>query len=299
LNAIFLKWKTTLAVVLFLLASNAFGQEGEVAEDSKIQGHSISKAPKRIHRSKLIRERLSFAFGAFYSQGEYGTDKNTNTFSIPLRLSYSRNDWRISAQMPFSFVDGPASVIAIRDGVEVVEKIAIGQRQRGGNGDLRISAQHQLYTSRRRESGSYAGTTVKVPIASEAEGLGSGEFDYSFFVGGYLRYGSWVANGRVGYQLMGDREETDYQNRWYASFGGRYRIDRYKSIGASAYYKQRSIDTSDSIQSLTSYFNLRMNDGWRMSLSLGTGFTESTSDLFGGIQFTKSFVRKRRVISSN
>ena len=279
---------------IFLL----IGSTATIAQNDTAKQVSTKKQPQRIHSPKFLREKLSLSIGSYFSHGEYNTDKATDIFSVPLRIGYSRNDWRISAQMPYLHISGPARVIAISDGAEVIDTSAEGNRQRWGNGDLRLSAQYQLPVLFKSKARAHIGSTVKAPIASEKDDLGSGEFDYSIFSGGYLRFGRWVSNGRIGYQFMGDTQETQYNNRWYASLGGYYLINRAYSAGVSTYFKQAATETSESIKTISTYFNWRLPKGWRCNFSIGTGFSESSADLFGGFQVTKSFVRKRRIASS-
>lgn len=255
----------------------------------------IKRAPTRLKSYEYTRDKLSFGFGLNYSSGDYGTNKSTEAFSVPLRASYSRGDWRVSAQMPYINITGPASVIVISDGPEVIEKFAQGERHRWGNGDLRLTAQYKVYANSQSKTGIRLGSTIKFPVASDDAELSSGEYDYSFFTGAYVRKGRWVTNGRIGYQLMGDTSKTDYNNRLYGSAGAYYRIDRKQSAGFNLSYKQAAIETSDSLRTVSGYFSRRLGDGWRASVSIGSGLSDSSANVFGGIQFTKSFVQKRRV----
>ena len=279
---------------LFLL----IGSIATYAQNDTTKHVSTKKQPQRIHSSKVLREKLSLSIGSYFSHGEYNTNKATEIFSVPLRIGYSRNDWNISAQIPYLHISGPARIIALSDGAEVIETRAEGSRQRWGNGDLRLSAQYQLPVFFKSKARAHLGSTIKAPIASEKDDLGSGEFDYSLFGGGYLRSGRWVSNSRIGYQLMGDTDKTQYNNRWYASLGGYYLFNRIYSAGLSTYFKQAATESSDPIRTVSTYFNWRLPKGWRFNFSIGTGFSESSADLFGGFQVTKSFVRKRRIASS-
>jgi len=218
---------------------------------------------------------------------------------VPFRIGYSRNDWNFSAQIPYLYISGPASVIAISDGTEVIDTRAEGKRQRWGNGDLRLNAQKQLPLFFKSKARMHIGTSVKVPIASDKGDLGSGKFDYSLYSGSYLRSGRWVSNGRIGYQFMGDSSETQYNNRWYASLGGSYLFNRAYSAGLSTYFKQAATQSSEPIRTVSTYINWRLPKGWRCNFSIGKGFSEASADLFGGIQVTKTFVRKRRISSRN
>ena len=286
-------FRVILSVFLFVGSVNTMAQN-----DLDKQG-STKKQPQRIHSSKLLREKLSLSIGSYFSHGEYNVDKTTEIFSVPLRIGYSRDEWSVSAQMPYLHISGPARVIAVSDGAEVIETKAEGNRQRWGNGDLRLNVQYQLPIFFKSKARAHIGSTIKAPIASEKDDLGSGEFDYSVFSGGYLRFGRWVSNGRIGYQFMGDTQETQYNNRWYASLGGYYLFNRAYSMGLSTYFKQAATETSESIRTVSTYLNWRLPKGWRCNFSIGTGFSESSADLFGGFQVTKSFVRKRRIAASH
>ena len=280
--------------MLLLVSSTA-----TIAQSDAVKNGVTNKPPQRIHSSKLLREKLSLSIGGYFSHGEYSTDAATDIFSVPFRIGYSRNNWNISAQIPYLYIEGPASVIAISDGAEVVDTRAEGKRQRWGNGDLRLNAQNQLPLFFESKARMHIGASIKVPIASDKGDLGSGEFDYSLYSGGYLRSGRWVSNGRIGYQLMGDSRETQYNNRWYASLGGYYLFNRAYSAGLNAYFKQAATQSSEPIRTVSTYINWRLPKGWRFNFSIGTGFSESSADLFGGVQVTKTFVRKRRITSGN
>ena len=270
-----------------------------VAQDDAAKRTSTKNTPQRIHSSKLLREKFSVSIGSYFSHGEYNTDAATDIFSVPFRIGYSRNDWNISAQIPYLYISGPASVIAISDGAEVIDTRAEGKRQRWGNGDLRLNAQKQLPLFFKSKARIQIGTSIKVPIASDKGDLGSGKFDYSLYSGSYLRSGRWVSNGRIGYQFMGDSSEIQYNNRWYASLGGAYLFNRAYSAGLSTYFKQAATQSSEPIRTVSTYINWRLPKGWRCNFSIGKGFSEASADLFGGIQVTKTFVRKRRISSRN
>lgn len=284
-----------LRISLFMLLCTS--SAATYAQSDAGKQTASKKQPQRIPASKLLREKISFSVGSYFSHGEYNTDAATDIFSVPFRIGYSRNNWNISAQMPYLHISGPASVIAISDGVEVVDTRAEGKRQRWGNGDLRLNVQNQFPLFFESKARMHMGASIKFPIASDKADLGSGEFDYSLYSGGYLRSGRWVSNGRVGYQLMGDSDEAQYNNRWYASLGGYYLFNRAYSAGLSAYFKQAATQSSEPIRTVSTYINWRLPKGWRFNFSIGTGFSESSADLFGGVQVTKTFVRKRRLLA--
>ena len=290
-------WRISL-VLLSVAATEAYAENVNGAKPLTVKQLPNKQVPKRIHSSELIREKFSVGVGSHFSHGEYNTNAATNIVSSPLRLGYSRSNWSVSAQIPYLYITGPASVISINNGTESIETRAEGKRQRWGNGDLSLSGQYQLPKYFSASSRLHLGSTIKVPVASDKADLGSGEFDYSLFGGAYVRKGRWVNNGRVGYQLMGDSTKTNYNNRWFASLGVYHLFNRAYSAGFSAYFKQAATKNSEPVRTASTFITWRLPKGLRCNFSIGAGLSESSADVFGGVQITKTFVRKRRIASS-
>jgi len=288
-------FSTLLVVLWFVPFESVADQSSGLKKDSaRLQSNSSLNIPKRLSR-KFIREKLSFGSGIYFSQGKYSEDKDTEITSIPFRLKYSRDDLSLSAQLPYIYITGPASVITAGDGLESDFTVSQIERRRWGFGDLRLGAQYKFSGVNLAASRLYAGFNIKVPTASEDDNLSSGEFDYTLYSGGFWRSGRWIYHGRLGYQIMGQSDDTDYNNRWYASLNTSYVLSKFHSVGVSYYTKQASSEQSEVIQNISGSFSWRLPKGWRLNMSVGTGFSESSADFSGGIQITKSFVRKRRV----
>ena len=275
-----------------------------------------SQMPKRLNQ-QIIKEKLSFSTGFNFSQSDYyvdGTavDETTDINSLSFRVKYGRGDWNVSAQIPYIYVTGPASVLTIEDGVDPDSSISQIDKKRWGFGNLRLGAQFKFplikFQSKAADSprsfsflgkgvdsiGFNVGASIKVPTAREKYQLGTGEADYSVYGGTFLRSGRWVANARLGYQLMGDTKETNYNNRWFSSFGGHYVLSKVHSVGLSYYFKQASAGSKEPLRNLSTSFNWRLPRGWRLGMYLGTGLSRSSADISTGINITKTFVRKRR-----
>jgi len=275
-----------------------------------------SQMPKRLNQ-QIIKEKLSFSTGFNFSQSDYyvdGTavDETTDINSLSFRVKYGRGDWNVSAQIPYIYVTGPASVLTTDDGLSDDFNISQVDKKRWGFGNLRLGAQYKFPVIKLRSNqlgsnipfsfigkyfdsvGFHIGTSIKAPTASEKDQLSSGEIDYSVYSGTFLRSGRWVANARLGYQMMGDTKETNYNNRWFSSFGGYYVLSKVHSIGLSYFFKQASAGSREPLRNLSTSFNWRLPRGWRLGMYLGTGLSRSSADISSGINITKTFVRKRR-----
>jgi len=276
---------------------------------SKIKIQRFSQIPKRLKRD-LIKEKLSFSTGFNVSQSDYFIDKEpigetTEIRSLSFRVKYGRGDWNLSAKIPYIYIAGPGDI-----SISPAGTVSHVDKKRWGFGHLRLGAQYKLLLVKFRSGqngssmpfsfigkhfdsvGFHIGATVKTPTANDQ--LGSGELDYSVYSGTFLRSGRWVANARLGYQLMGDTKKTNYNNRWFSSLGGYYVLSKVHSLGLSYYFKQASIQAREPIRNLSTSFNWRLPKGWRLGLYLGTGFSQSSADISSGIIITKTFVRKKR-----
>lgn len=280
-----------------LLIPLALLSVGAIASDkggnAKNQQPLLKKAPKRLV-NEVINERLTFSIGSYVSQGDYTSTKPTDVLSIPFRTSYHRDAWSFSAQIPYLYISGPENVLVIREGGDTVVEASDEDKQRQGLGDLRLSTKYSLPWRPLSNSRLNIGAGIKLPTGDEDENLSSGEIDYQVFTGGYIRNGAWIKEARVGYQWMGDTSDTDYNNRSFFSLGGRYLISRSQSVGANFRFKEASSNRSENIRSISATFQQKLNYGWKVSFTAGTGFGESTADAFGGLSISKSFVRKKQ-----
>ncbi|GLQ33325.1 transporter [Litoribrevibacter albus] len=254
--------------------------------------------PKRLRGAQtddqFIHEKLTFAIGSYFSHGDYSSTEATDVISIPFRASYQRDNWSFHAQIPYLNITGPENVLVLREGGELIIEASEEDTRRQGFGDLRLSSQYALPWKPFPNTGLNIGGGIKLPTADESEHLGTGETDYQLFSSGYLRSGRWITDLKVGHQWMEDTDNTDYNNRLFFSMGERYLFSRSQSLSLSYSHKEAATESSEAVQSLTATFHQKLNYGWKLSFSAGMGFGESSADYFGGLQISKSFIRKKR-----
>lgn len=269
--------------------------------DNSVEGHNqiprplhkATSTPRRLTRT-TIQEKLTFSVGSYFSHGDYRSDQPTDVISVPFRVSYQRDAWSIHAQLPYLHMSGPENVLVIREGGEMLLEHSKKDIKRQGFGDLRLSSQYLMPWPSNKHTRWYLGGGIKLPTADEDENLGTGEYDFHLYTGGYYRTGRWIIDSKIGHQWMGDPPNTDYNNRTFFSLGNRYLINRSQSIGLAYRYKEASSDRSSDVQSLTTSFHQKLNYGWKVSFSAGMGFGDSSADVYGGIQISKSLIRKKR-----
>jgi len=140
------------------------------------------------------------------------------------------------------------------------------------------------------------GAKIKFPTADEDDGLGTGAYDYTLRVDLYEPIGKFALLGGVGYTFKGDIEPGDGDSTGLelndillGSFGAEYRLTRVWLSGISVDYTQASSEFSEDAWDLTGYLNWRSSDGLSLTGTLGTGFTNGSPELVGGLSIIYGF----------
>lgn len=228
---------------------------------------------------------LSLSAAQLFSQGEYGFDRDTDMHATVFRLAYRERLWGASLSIPFLDITGPAAVIFEDEetGEEFVEEI---EENRSGFGDAVASIDYKIWNHRRRGQQLRSGVAIKLPTGDEEKRLSTGETDYSIFLKGRWRKKSNLFRGQLGYQWLGDTEETDYGNRWFGTVAVHHSLTRAWGLGASARFKQASLDHRDDQVSASVYTTYRPMKDWLLNLRATRGLSDSVADMGLGLQLT-------------
>lgn len=227
----------------------------------------------------------SFTVAQLYTEGDYGRDLDTEMRATVFRLSHRRRDWGIGLTLPYLNISGPALVVFedVDTGELYEEEV---DEKRRGFGDLIVTADRSLWQRRRKGQNVSAGVALKLPTGDESERLSSGETDYSLFIKGRWRKKSNIFSAQFAHQWMGDRDETDYDNRLLLTAGIHHAVDRHWGIGVSSRFKQASLEGREHQRSLSAYVTRKMDKNWRVSLRVGKGFSDSVADFSLGLRLT-------------
>jgi hypothetical protein len=149
--------------------------------------------------------RLSGTFGFGYSDGNYGTDKNTDILLDLSTLSAKIGDFQFNASMPYMRISGRGLVVFDAAGNPIVinRRTSLPADVRTGFGDLNLSATYAVPPEVLDGfKVSFAGR-VKVPTASGRRRLSTGEADYGMSVDVARTYGRWQPFATIGYLIPG------------------------------------------------------------------------------------------------
>jgi hypothetical protein len=209
--------------------------------------------------------RLSI--GLDFSSGDYGLPEDTEMLYLPVTLSYETLPWFFSATVSYLSIDGPGGVIGGGDGGGIVapgpghesggghngggghdgsggqggegcankDCISEGANKDGiserGLGDVILRATYALDTLVDTSSLIDLTAKVKLATADEDRELGTGKNDYSLQLDVARAFGKFMPYGTLGYKIMGDPDEFDLNNIWFASAGTDYSINPTLTLG--------------------------------------------------------------------
>lgn len=224
---------------------------------------------------------LDLYFGVDYSSGDYGEATDTDILFLPLAIKYSREQWSAKASFAWLRLDGPGTVTA--DGV-VVRPGEANRDSESGPGDTWLSLSYALDTAPGSRDFFDLTAKIKLPTADESRGLGTGETDYAVQLDAMRAMDALTPFATLGYRLMGDPPDIDYDDVGYFSIGADWRVDDLHNFGLIYDYRQAATDTSDDVSEFSAYLNRRFDPRWSANLYGVLGASDGSPDYAIGLQ---------------
>ncbi|MEM9602766.1 MAG: transporter [Pseudomonadota bacterium] len=224
-----------------------------------------------------------------FSNGDYGLDVDTDLKATVVKWVYRQRDWGFSLSVPYLDITGPATEIWEDIDTGELFLVDVDDDNREGLGDTVFSVDRVLSHSVAGRPQLKAGVSLKVPTGDEFKGLGNGEFDLALVGSGRVRRAESVFNVSVGYQLMGDTDDIDYNNRAFVAAGVFRQLDRRSGVGLRWQYKQASRDERDDLMSVGAFVTHRLRPAWTAAVNLNVGLSDAVADVAFGVQVSRRF----------
>jgi hypothetical protein len=226
---------------------------------------------------------ITFGTGFDFSRGDYGLATDTEVISVPLILGYSTGPWSFDARVPWTRIEGPATVVA--GGGTTVRPTTAAE---SGLGDIFVSSSYRF--------GAVVGglnmsatVRVKLPTADESRGLGTGLADYYGQVDFYQTFGAITPFASLGYSMLGSNATYALEDGPYATAGARFRTSDRTVLAAALNWRDRLVAGgpygTEAMLAVTHDLNAR----WRLLVYAMGGFTDASPDVAGGLQFSYRF----------
>jgi hypothetical protein len=229
--------------------------------------------------------------GVEYSRGDYGTDDDTEIWSLPVTLGYAADAWSWSVTVPWLVVRGTGEVLP--SGPTVV-------RPRGGGGTPTprttvttesglgdVSLRGSVRLREESQTAPWMGLTAKAKLgtADESRDLGTGENDYAM----QLDLAKGVFDGFVGYRVLGDTADTDYDDVAYGSIAVSFETGPDTLLGVDYYLEEAALADGSDIREASLFFVHRLDGLQRVNGYLLTGFTDASPDWGLGVSLSHAF----------
>ncbi len=234
---------------------------------------------------------LSASAGVKYATGKYGTDSDINTLTLPVTVGYIRGAWSLSATLSYMQVQSDGNVTVTSGGVVTSTKSGgksgSGTSTVSGMGDTLIEGGYTLFPADLLMV--KFGGIAKIATADEAQGLGTGEHDYSLQVSVFKTLDALSVSGYAGYTMTGDSDLVTYNDIFYGSAGMSYRLSRPFSIGGSLYYAEAISDGLDPLQHVSVFSNWSLSSTNTVGLTYAHGLSDAAADHAVNIIFSRYF----------
>ncbi len=237
--------------------------------------------------SRKDNPRIYVSTGFLAAEGDYVIGASTRSTVIPMGISIKNSTASLRVSSAYVSVNGPAYVYFEETEDGALETVAEGSKTRSGFADVFLSAAYHLKRWTNSHQRLSVGAKLKLPTGDSDKGLSTGEVDSTLFARGYKRFGRHVFLLSTGYQWMGDTEETNYENRLFASAGLMYLVSMKTNVGLQGYVKQPSRRGKANIRKAIVSAQYRLNRDWTFMTSLAKGYSESTADWSLGLQVTR------------
>ncbi len=226
------------------------------------------------------RTSVELSTGLIYQEGDYGTENKFETMSIPVAVTVNDGPFRFGVSVPYLRTTAPVGVIVSQGGLLGTPLFATNQTtqertSREGIGDLTLQAAVDLPVAGFAAS---IGTSVKLPTASSAEGLGTGKVDYSISGQVARTMGDITPFATLGYTVLGEPDGFDVRNTFGGSAGARVDLSRRTFAAVSYSYEQSATNTLVDRQSVGVGIGTAITDKLRISVQGDAGLTEGAPD---------------------
>lgn len=252
---------------------------------------SILIAASAVAAPALAEPTVELSTGLEYQEGEYGTGKSIETWTVPTSVRVQSGQVILSATLPYLRVDAPGNVVGGGGGTLglpiVIDPTQPPERaRREGVGDLELGAAYVVPTD---AIGLTLSGQVKVPTASTRKGLGTGEMDYA--VGAELSktFGSVTPFVGVGYTMPGDPEAFELRSSLSARAGAAVQMAR-RVRGHVAYGYARSVSPLvPDEQQVSAGVNAGVTDQVSLGVYGSAGLSEGSPDVGAGLRLGTAF----------
>ncbi|MDH3684946.1 MAG: transporter [Myxococcales bacterium] len=214
---------------------------------------------------------LAVSTGFDFSHGDYDEPVDTDLLYVPVTASYlfDHVPWwperwdqiEISLTVPYLRIDGPGTFFIDERGFDQAERTV-----EEGLGDLLLSGTY-IWFPRADTPWPIVefGVQWKIPTGDVDRGLGTGKSDVALELDLARSWGRFTTFLTVGYRFIGDPDEGQLDDAWFASAGLATRIAPRLDAGISWTWLEATSPSRSDSHELLAFASIRLRD--RLTLS--------------------------------
>ena len=252
-------------------------------------GLLLTNAPRAMADDPGIR--LSGAFGFGYSDGDYGTNKDTNVLLGLSTLSAKTGNFQFNVSMPYMRISGRGLVVFDTAGNPIIinRRLSLPADVRSGFGDLNLSATYAIPPEILDDFKVSISGRLKAPTASSRRRLSTGEADYGASIDVAHAYGRWQPFATIGYLVSGQPVGYVLKNTFSASTGTSFEFSESLVAIASFDYDSASSPLLSSSQEVFSSLSWIVNDKITLTGYATKGLRSGSPDIGTGLILAYGF----------
>jgi len=220
----------------------------------------------------------SVYLGGYYAQGRFGGHSDTTIRHFPVGYQWQGQRWGFHVWAAGLSVTGVGNVLVnIGEitravvGSEVTTEVGVGDVIGGVSYALAPFADWAPFIDLRLD--------VKLPLADEERGLGTGKLDYSVQADFSQAYGATTWFATLGRNVRGGSELfPGLRDNSFVQLGLARQLSDRASIGAFYDYRGRPAHFAEETHEIHPYVSLRLTPRWTLTTLAGRGFTDDSAD---------------------
>lgn len=238
---------------------------------------STSAADSSLHQSS------SLAF--FFSKGFYGQEQPTYVRYMPYTHEFGIPGWRFKTSLPVLEIDGPGNILI---DIGNIGRESTGRVAARGVGDLVLSATYEMPMLASHLPFFDLTVDLKLPLADEQLGLGTGRPDIGIQIDAYQNLGTATFFAAAGYRYRHRSPVFEgLKDSFSFSLGVSRPVTGSWQAGILYDYRQAASAFSGETHEVLPYLSWAPSDAWSFMFYTITGFTVDSADKSAGIQMTR------------
>jgi len=252
-------------------------------------GLLLANAPRAMADDLDLHWGSTVSLG--YSDGNYGTSKNTNVLLERTKLSAETGNFQFTVGMPYMRISGRGLVVmdAMGNPIIINRNTSLPANVRSGFGDLNLSTTYSIPPEVLDNFKISLSGRVKVPTASGRRHLSTGKVDYGANIDVERAVGPWQPFITFGYLIQGKPAGFVLKNTLSVSTGTSFEISNQLVAIASYDYDSPSSPLVSSSQDLSWSLSWIVNDKITLTGYATKGITSGSPDIGTGLILAYGF----------